>query len=278
MSTQSVSQARTFVQQAELPAPRPEVLGETVATPDFVFEKAKEQAAVVGSDVIAFVKGITPEQRMDLVNASTLAQLVAKTKVPAPTNLSDVLEWYKSYFNTLSNIGFAVQEQGFAEYTEDAKTFEAHEAILEVAKVVLAGAPAALTIVTKTLESLKKMSADSPWITLFHRESRSAKTARFQVTLAEPDENAGLLVTMMAFGMEAKATVTQVLFFKFKKNEAKLQHHSGKVTINTMVLSAVRDDIAEKLKVHAKSFIAGLPPLPTAPPPAMPAPSPGGGG
>ena len=266
MSTQSVTEARAFVQQAELPPLTRDVVAGRAAAPDFVFEKAKEQAAVVGSDVIGFVKGITPEQRSDLVNASTLAQLVAKAKVPAPQNLKDVLEWYKSYFNTLSNIGFAVQEQGFAEYTEDASTFEAHEAILEVAKVLLAGAPAALTVVTKTLESLKKMSADSPWITLFNRESRSAKTGRFQVTLAEPDATGGLLVTMMAFGMEAKATITQVLFFKFKKNEARLQHHSGKVTINSTVLTAVRDDIADKLKAHAKSFVAGLPPLPDLPP------------
>jgi hypothetical protein len=262
MSTQRVSAAKTFVQQAELPAPPPpEARAETRATTDFVFDKTKEQAAVVGSDVIAFVKGITPEQRRDLVNASTLAQLVAKKKVPSPKKLDDVLDWYKSYFNTLSNIGFAIQEQGFAEYSEQADTFEAHEAILDVAKVVLAGAPAALTIVTKTLESLKKMSSDSPWITLFNRESRSAKTARFQVTLAERGDDAGLLVTMMAFGMEAKATVTQVLFFKFKQNEARLHHHSGKVTINSEVLTAVRDDIVNKLKAHAKSFVAGLPPL-----------------
>jgi hypothetical protein len=113
-------------------------------------------------------------------------------------------------------------------------------------------------VVTKTLESLKKLSDDSPWITLFHRESRSANTARFQVSLAEADDNAGLLVTLMAFGVEARAQVTQVLFFKFKKNDATLHHHSGKVTINSMVLTGVRDDIARKLSGFTREFVAGL--------------------
>jgi hypothetical protein len=52
--------------------------------------------------------------------------------------------------------------------------------------------------------------------------------------------------------------VTQVLFFKFKKNDATLHHHSGKVTINSMVLTGVRDDIARKLAGFTREFVAGL--------------------
>jgi hypothetical protein len=66
---------------------------------------------------------------------------------------------------------------------EKSDTFEAHEAILQVAATLLAGTPAALAVVKKTLEALQKMSADSPRITLLHRESQSANTARFQGSL-----------------------------------------------------------------------------------------------
>jgi hypothetical protein len=257
MTVQTVAEARAFVQQADLPAPEPDVVRSRVAA-GFSFDAAKEQAAVVGSDVIAFVRGITPEQRGDLVNASLLAQLVAKKKVPEPHDLAGVLSWYDQYFDVLSKVGFVIQEKGFAKYEEASETFEAHEAILEVAKVVLAGAPGALAVVQKTLESLKKMSDDSPWMTLFHRESRSANTARFQVSLAESDGTAGLLVSILAFGVEARATITQVLFFKFKKNEATLHHHSGKITINTTVLSGVREDIAGKLSAYTQAYVAGL--------------------
>jgi hypothetical protein len=255
---QSVPQARSYVQQLAIPDAPPALRGEKSAPLDLAFDSAKDQATVVGSDIVAFIKGITAEQRADLVNATMLAQLAAKKKVSDPQDLAGVLEWYSHYFDVLSNIGFVIQEKGFAEYEEKAETFEAHEAILDVAKVALAGAPGALAVVIKTLESLKKMSDDSPWITLFHRESRSAKTARFQVTLAETDETGGLLVRLMAFGVEAEATITQVLFFRFKKNHAKLRHHAGKVTINPTVLAGVRDEVAAKIAAHTKSFVAGL--------------------
>jgi hypothetical protein len=255
---QTVLDARTFVQQLDIPAAPPALLGTRSPLPEFVFDTAKEQATVVGSDVIAFTSGITPEQRADLVNASLLAQLAARKKVPEPQDLAGVLEWYGHYFTVLSNIGFVIQDTGFADYKEKADSFEAHEAILDVAKVALAGAPAALALVTKTLESLQKMSADSPWVTIFHRESRSAHTARFQVTLAETGADGGLLVKLMAFGVEAQSNITQVLFFRFRKNQARLRHHTGTVTINPGVLEGVRADIATRLTEHTRSFVAGL--------------------
>jgi hypothetical protein len=61
---------------------------------------------------------------------------------------------------------------------------------------------------------------------VFNRESQSANTARFQIGLAEPDAANGLLLTLMAFGLEARLNVTQVLFFKSRKNDVRLQHHS----------------------------------------------------
>ena len=63
---------------------------------------------------------------------------------------------------------------------------------------------------------------------------------------------------VMAFGVEANSTMTQVLFFKFTKNQATLQHQSGKVTINSEVLGSVRAPIAEKIKAHTAAFVAGL--------------------
>jgi len=255
---QTPAQARAYVEDLDLPVPRPALLGPNDAPLDFAFKTARDQAAVVGSGVVAFVNGITEQQRSDIVNATLLAQLATKKKVKEPVDLGGVVAWYDNYFEVLSNVGFVVQDRGFAEYSEAAKGFEIHEAILEVAKVALGAAPTALALVTKTLESLKSMDAESPWITLFHRESRSAKTARFQVTLVEPDASGGLLIQLMAFGLEATATVTQVLFFKFKKNEARLQHHSGKVTINSLVLESVRQSIAAKIVEHSKGFVAGL--------------------
>ena len=259
----SLTTAREFVKSVTLPEPPPRVGGPkgVARAPAFSFDAAKDQATVVGSDVISFVKGVTPEQRNDLVNASLLAQLVAKRKVAEPTTLPDVVRWYEEYFDVLSHIGFVIQDKGFASYEETSQDFEAHKAILDVAAALLAGAPGALAVLKATLGALEKMAADSPWITLYNRESRSANTARFQASLVDQDENALFLVSLIAFGLEASSKVTQVLFLKFRKNEVKLQQHSGKVTINAQVLASVRDQIAQRLVPFTADYIEHLPDL-----------------
>ncbi|MDU6669073.1 MAG: hypothetical protein E6501_10675, partial [Bradyrhizobium sp.] len=81
MSLEAVSKARDFVQAAPLP-PRLAVLEDAASPVDQALSRAKDQAAVVGSDVISFVNGVTTEQRQDLINSALLAQLVAKVEVP----------------------------------------------------------------------------------------------------------------------------------------------------------------------------------------------------
>jgi hypothetical protein len=258
MASVSVASAREFVAQAEIPSvPRRRGLAAS-PTVDLVFDAAKSQAAVVGSDIVSFVKGVSAERREAIVNSSMLAQLVAKKKVPDSTRL---VEWYDAYFDVLTNIGWVIQDKSFAEYREQAQNFEAHKAILAVAGTLLGAAPTALALVKVTLDALQSMSEDSPWITLFNRESQTARTARFQVSLAEENPDGEFIVTLMAFGLEATSTISQVLFFKAKANEATLKHASGRVTINTAVLDGVGEQIKNKLVASAADFVKALPDL-----------------
>ena len=82
------------------------------------------------------------------------------------------------------------------------------------------------------------------------------------VALPSPsfEQGAGdnLFLSLIAFGLEADTTFTQVLFFKFQSNQVRLQNHSGKVSIDTNVLAAIRDDLSAKLAKHAGDFIRGL--------------------
>jgi hypothetical protein len=215
-------------------------------------------AAVVGSDVVAFVEGVTPERREAIVNSSMLAQLVATQKVGDP---SKIYEWYDAYFDVLANIGWVIEDRGFAEYQQRADNFAAHEAILAVAATLLGGAPTALALVTSAINALKKVDESTPWITIFSRESQHAKAARFQVSLAEQQVDGQFLVTLMAFGLEATSSITQVLLFRVRHDEARLRQYSGKVTINTTVLDGLRDALRQKLVAHATDFVAALPPL-----------------
>ena len=99
-----IEEARSFVHQVELPrAPRVSRDFDSGAT-QTVLDQMKNQATVVGSSVVSFVTGVTPENRRDIVNCSLLAQLAANKAVPSR---DDIRAWYEAYFNALSYLGLS---------------------------------------------------------------------------------------------------------------------------------------------------------------------------
>lgn len=257
MLVNSLRDAINFVEAIQLPDRTSGGL-EGAGVAQFDFDKARNQAAVVGSDIVSFVSGVTEERLRDLVNATLLAQLAANKKVPDPTKL---FAWYDAYFDVLTNTGWVVQESQFVDHVEKSQNLVAHEAILDVATTLLGPGTAALKVIKTTLGALAKMDSNSPWITLFNRESQRARTARFQVTLAEQGARNHFLVTLMAFALTAEANLTQVLFFKFRSNKVNLRHSSGRLSVNENVLAAVRDLVQSKLLGAASKFVRALPDL-----------------
>lgn len=253
--TVDVQRSRQFVRQAVLPRPPAAVRGAS-DLPEVALEAGKAQAAVVGSDLLSFATNVSPQWRQDLINCSLFAQLWAKAEVADSRRIFD---WYDAYFGALQQLGWMVQDQGFAVYVETSRDFSAHEAILRVAEGLLMPAAGSLALVRTTLDAVLALGEDSPFVTLFNRESQQAQAARFQISLAEQSSDGGLTVALMAFGLEARSTLTQVLFFKSLASEVTLRHCSGKVSVNTALLEQLRGDLNDQLKEHARSFIRKLP-------------------
>jgi hypothetical protein len=254
MTRASPQSARAFVDAIELPPTRGATRGFESADTVLELNADKEQAAVVGSEVVSFAKGVSVERRNDIVNCALLAQLVANKRI---ADRAKLIEWYKEYFDVLSNLGWTLENNGFSSYEEKADGLEAHEAILKVAAVVLGAAPTALAIVTSTIQAMKSMDADNPWITIFDRESKQSNTARFQVSLAEQSGSA-VSLSLMAFALEANSTLTQVLFFKIRRDKVRLQQCSTQVGINEEVLGAVRSKVKNKLAGMSRDFVDSL--------------------
>jgi hypothetical protein len=262
MASVSVSTASRFITAARLPAVverlgRPSAPS-SIRVPGTEFDQAKDQAAVVGSEVVSFAQGVPAERREAIANSILFAQQFATQRVPDRTQ---IFPWYDQYFSALTQLGWVVQEKNFQEFKQASQSFEAHKAIIAVATTLFGATPTALALVKTTLESLQAMDQNSPWISLFNTESEHADTARFQIGLAEQTPDGKFVVSLMAFVLTAKASVTQALFFKSKSSEASLRHSSGRVGINTDVLDGVRGQLKEALITIASDFIKTLPPL-----------------
>jgi hypothetical protein len=252
---ENVLRAVAFIKGLELPQiPRHRGRIPTNPTPN-VFEDTKHQAMVVGADIVSFVAGTAPELREAVVNCSLLAQLAANCKVPLH---EDISAWYQVYFDTLDRLGWAIQDRSFSEHREEGDDFEAHQAILSVAAVVLGPATAAFAVVQSTLTAMKSLS-QGQWITIFQQESQAAKTARFQVTVAESASKGGCMISLMAFDLDAKTTLTQVLFFKFRSVDIKFRHSSARFTVDASMLIGVGPAIAKRVTDYIRSYVKNIP-------------------
>ncbi|WP_433766609.1 hypothetical protein [Pseudomonas putida] len=253
MSVTTVGSARLYLSELSLPRKAPHQIGMVAAAaPQLSFDPRKNQATVVGSEVLSFVKGVSAERRQDIVDCALLAQLAANKKASVSTG---VFDWYNAYFEVLENLGWVIQSKDFQSYSGETEGLETHDAILAVAAVALGGGSTAWLIVEATIKAMKSMKKDDPWITIFNRESQRAQVSRFQIGLAQEEPTGEFAITLMAFELTANMDTTQVLFFKFHTDKFKLQDCSGKITVNDAVLTGIRDNLREKLIGRSKGFV-----------------------
>ena len=220
-----------------------------------VFDKAKAQAQVVGSAVFSFAQGVTSEVREAISDCALLAQLVANKEVSVE---NAPLEWFKAYTEVLQNVGWTLQEGAWTDYTTQGTASEVHEKIVEVMAVALGPAPAALAIIASTMTALKALNPSSSWIAIFSHEAQKATMARFQIGLVEKEEAGDVLVSLLAYIIEAKSAITQVLFFKFRQANATFKANSAKVSINRSALSDLGPAIRSKTRAYQADYLSSI--------------------
>jgi hypothetical protein len=220
-----------------------------------VFDKAKTQAQIVGAGVFSFAPGVTAEARQGVSDSVLLAQLLANKKVSAEEN---PLEWFTAYFDVLQNVGWIIQESTWTDYTAQGTAIEVHNKILEVMTAVLGASAAAIAVITATIHALSGMNPNSPWMSLFNRESQKARLARFQIGLVEKEENSEVSLSLLACLIEAHSDITQVLFFKFKNAGATFRANSGKAFISRASLNDMGPGIREKIHIYQTNYLSSI--------------------
>jgi hypothetical protein len=144
------------------------------------------------------------------------------------------------------------------DHTAQGTATEVHQKIIEVLTVALGPSPAALSLITSAIDVLKAMTPGTSWLTIFSRESQHARIARFQVGLVEPAEDADLLVSMLACLIEAKASVTQVLVFKFRDSRASFRANSAKASMDGAALHDLLPDIRAKVRAYQADYVSSI--------------------
>jgi len=254
--TFDVAEAKNYIESIDLRGTPRSIRGQDAATDTGVaFDKTKTQAQVVGSGIFSFEQGVDAAVREAISNSALLAQLHANKQVKFE---EDPERWFGLYGEVLENVGWTIQDQGWNDYSADGTQAEVNEKIIDLLTVALGASPTALAVITSTINTLRGMAPNSPWITIFSREVQKANMARFQIGLVSTDERGDVFVDLVASIVSATNEITQVLFFKWKDAHASFKARTQKVSVNRLSLTDLGPTILGKIRAYQADYLSSI--------------------
>ncbi|MEO7589493.1 MAG: hypothetical protein ABIS84_15850 [Arachnia sp.] len=213
------------------------------------------QAAVVDSNLLTYAEGTPAEVKNSVASWLLFAQRAANAQV---AGRDDAAAWVTAYYKVLTDTGWVIRNDYQGWHEENVFGSQVHHNILAFASVVLGPGAVALAILTAAIKSLDDMDKDSPWITLFDRRGRTAKTLGFSVancTWAD-GEAGGAALDCVDFTIDAKQVLTKVLFFEFTSKSASMAHRKMVLELSPDAMSTYGPTIKARVDSDILESIA----------------------
>lgn len=209
---------------------------------------------VTGSNLIQFPTDASPELKSSVALSLLAAQRVASND---PVVLSPT-QWLERHNTVLQNLNWRSEGGGVAKSSFDSINVAVHEAIIPFLTAAFGGAVAAGALIITALKQLQDMNKNSPWITLFDRESRHFDVSEYQFSVVEVIGDT-VHLRIAAARLDASFGKTQVLFFKLNKQKADFEQANQSFSTEAALLTEMNADLKIKLMTLTKSFIRSLP-------------------
>jgi hypothetical protein len=256
-NTRSLDEARKFVHELEIDPPRAfrsaaqrPPTGTQIEAPG---EDEANQAVVVGSQIAEFAAGVPVALRPHISNSFLLAQLAARKAVA--TSGGGPGEWFDAYLGVLTTIGWVQEGIATASHEVSGDTLQAQKEVIAVITAALGPAAASASIVLAALKGLREISKNSPWITIFDRQSQTRTVQQFQMAYARANGARMPQINLACFELSATAKVTQVLFFRFSSANAVLRHRGCDFSLNETFFNALKSDIEKKIAEYLPGLV-----------------------
>lgn len=250
--SRSARDIQDYVASLDLPTVRT-TRGAKRAAP--VVFKDEQEVVAVGAQLAEFSDSVPADLRPMISNSMLLAQLAADK---ATAEVEDVMLWHAKYRDVLKKVGWQLADSEERKRVVTDKDLSVHQAIIPVLTTLLGPAAAATSMVVTVLKGLQEMDKESPWITLFDRESQHASGAKFQISYVDADENGSASVKLLSCTIDAERKITQVLFFKFSSQRAEMRDRQTLLSTNRDVLEAGKESIARKVGVFINEFVENI--------------------
>lgn len=211
-----------------------------------------EQAFLTDKSLVSFIADVSGQNRSDVLNSTLLAQMAANKMFP---NEADLLDWYKTFIEVLSNIGWEIETAEISTYESANDVFEVEDVILDI--LASAFGASFIPIIKKILESLKTLNSKDHKIIAFEKNTHSLTKGCFQIALAD-EKNNSVSMQLGTFLITSTNIIKQILFFKSTKDTTKLQYTSRRGTLNTDAYALVRDVVLQKIGGNISAFVTEI--------------------
>jgi hypothetical protein len=209
---------------------------------------------VTGSNLIQF-----PDEANATVRSSVALSLLAAQRVAAADPvIATPQQWIDRHNTVLRNLNWRIGEGGFVDSEFDNVNVAVHEAIIPFLVSAFGGVVAAGALILTALNQLKDMDKNSPWITLFDRQSRRFDVTEYQFSVVEV-AGREVRLRLAAARFNAAYGRTQVLFFKVANERAKFDAAKQILSADADLLTEMNDGLRAKLAGFTKAYIQGLP-------------------
>ena len=123
-------------------------------------------------------------RRIDRTTGEPLQALVfaqmawRRAKIARPESLFEVSMRWRHSLDALAKIGFAKESDGRGQHFGQGKVVEVLEAMRETTASLLRPSSVAMVAVNRSLDLLRRVPQESPWVTLFDGDSMSVERSR----------------------------------------------------------------------------------------------------
>ena len=213
---QSTLKRRVGVAKSKSFLPEENVLLRTQPLSQQTGNVGQMNAAVAGASVVAYTSQMAPQQKIDVLNSTLLAQFAANAdfnKFREPRN------WYERYIDVLQNLGWITESTALSEIATNTKNLRIDVAALKAIRKV--PSEAGLGVLRGALEVLSSLEAEENAVTLLDSKATLENQAVFQMAIGEIDEDQSVSLAFGGYRLTGDKRRRRSLFFRWERESVR---------------------------------------------------------
>jgi len=214
------------------------------------------QAAVVGSNLLAFAEGVSRQNKEDVMDSLLFATLVAN-KAFNPEKQSE--QWYKQYNDVLTALGWFSTNWRYSRYYSTHRRFSMEQAGLEIISSAIAAAalpgPASVAMLKVAGDAVAALKAQEKPLRIFERQTKTHRGANFRIGACSESSDGTVNLAMGAVSFSTDSAVTNVLFWEWNSAEVTAFRGENHLVLDTRLYASLRTQIRQRLNKSASAAI-----------------------